>query len=111
MESNNNKNTKTIKLLCSYGGKILPRYTDGTLRYAGGLTWVLTIDRSISFTEFCGSSVNLRCQLLIGDLETLISITSDDRLRRNGRRSYLRRGPAVDSQSFLLRPFVRLQSL
>ncbi|XP_030935901.1 uncharacterized protein LOC115960997 isoform X2 [Quercus lobata] len=63
----------------------------------------------VKLGEFCGSSVNLRCQLLIGDLETLISITSDDRLRRNGRRSYLRRGPAVDSQSFLLRPFVRLQ--
>ncbi|KAF3945655.1 hypothetical protein CMV_027990 [Castanea mollissima] len=41
----------------------------------------------------------------IGDLETLISITSDDRLRRDRRRSYLRRRPAVDSQSFLLCPF------
>ncbi|KAF3948089.1 hypothetical protein CMV_025866 [Castanea mollissima] len=113
MESNNSKYTKTIKFLCSYGGKILPRYTDGTLRYAGGLTHVLAVDRSISFTElmmklgeFCGSSVNLRCQLPIGDLETLISITSGDRLRCDLRRSYLRRRPAVDSQSFLLRPFV-----
>ena len=50
MESNHNKNTETIKFLCSYGGKILPRYTDGTLRYAGGLTRVLAVDRSISFT-------------------------------------------------------------
>ena len=156
MESNDNKNTETINFLCSYGGKILPRYTDSTLRYAEGLTRV-AVDRSISFTglcalpfsdsifcefvwffvnsfgilwiinqiflflvvvtelmvklgEFCGSSVNLRCQLPTGDLETLISITSDDRLRRDGRRSYLRwRRPAIDSQSFLLRPFVRLQ--
>ena len=53
MESNNNKNTETIKLFCSYGGKILPRYTDGTLRYAGGLTRVLTVDHSISFTGLC----------------------------------------------------------
>ena len=53
MESNNNKNTETIKFLCSYGGKILPRYTDGTLRYAGGLTHVLAIDRFISFTGLC----------------------------------------------------------
>ncbi|KAK7847653.1 hypothetical protein CFP56_006283 [Quercus suber] len=44
----------------------------------------------VKLGEFCGSSVNLRCQLPTGDLETLISITSDDRLRRNGRRSYLR---------------------
>ena len=151
MESNNNKNTETIKFLCSYGGKILSRYTDGILRYAGGLTCVLAVDRSISFIglcalpfsdsvfvkscgflwiinqknflllvvielmvklrEFCGSSVNLRCQLPTGDLETLISITSDDRLRCNGRRSYLQRWPTVDSQSFLLCPFVYSLSL
>ena len=129
VESNNNKNTETIKFLCSYGRKILPRYTDDTLHYARGLTCVLAIDRFISFIglcalpfldsifvnlfgflwiinqnflllvvvtelmvklgEFCGSSVNLRCQLLTGDLETLISIMSDDRLRHDGWRSYL----------------------
>ena len=53
MESNNNKNTETIKFLYSYGGKILPRYTDGTLSYTGGLTRVLAVDRSISFTGLC----------------------------------------------------------
>ena len=52
MESNDNKNTETINFLCSYGGKILPRYTDGTLRYAEGLTRV-AVDRSISFTGLC----------------------------------------------------------
>ena len=149
MEWNNNKNIETIKFLCTYGGKILPRHIDGTLRYAGGLTRVLAVDRSISFIglcalpfsdsifvnlfgflwiinqfffllllvtelmvklgEFYGLSVNLRCQLPTSDLETLISITSDDRLRRDGWRSYLQLRPAVDSQSFLLCPFVRLQ--
>ncbi|KAE8124311.1 hypothetical protein FH972_019209 [Carpinus fangiana] len=85
MESN--RAAETIKLLCSYGGKILPRYTDGELRYVGGLTRVLAVDRSISFAElmvklgeFCGYSVNLRCQLPGGDLETLISISSDEDL-------------------------------
>ena len=63
----------------------------------------------VKLGEFCGSSVNLRCQLPTSDLETLISITSDDRLRRDGRWSYLRQRPAVDSQSFRLRPFVQLQ--
>ena len=53
MESN--KGTETIKFLCSYGGKILPRYTDGKLRYVGGLTRVLSVDRSISFTGLCFS--------------------------------------------------------
>lgn len=44
----------TIKFLCSYGGKIVPRYPDGKLRYHGGETRVLAVDRSISFAgEFC----------------------------------------------------------
>ncbi|XWS47639.1 hypothetical protein CRYUN_Cryun13aG0001300 [Craigia yunnanensis] len=82
-----NKSLETVKFLCSYEGKILPRSTDGKLRYVGGLTRVLTVDRSISFTElmvklveFCGYSVTLRCQLPNGDLDTLISIKSDEDL-------------------------------
>ena len=48
------KSSETIKFLCSYGGKILPRSSDGKLRYVGGLTRVLSVDRSISFTgSFC----------------------------------------------------------
>lgn len=43
------KRTDSLKFLCSYGGKILPRYTDGKLRYVGGLTRVLSVDPSISF--------------------------------------------------------------
>ncbi|TKY73546.1 clustered mitochondria protein [Spatholobus suberectus] len=81
------KPSQTIKLLCSYGGKILLRATDGELRYVGGHTRVLTVDRSISFSElmvklgeFSGSSVILRCQLPKGDLETLISVTNDEDL-------------------------------
>ena len=58
MESNHNKNTETIKFLCSYGGKILPRYTDGTLRYAGGVTRVLAVDRFISFTGLFDFSIS-----------------------------------------------------
>lgn len=78
----------TIKFLCSYGGKILPRYPDGKLRYQGGETRVLAVDRSISFSELlvklgemCGTTVlNLRCQLPTEDLDALISITSDEDL-------------------------------
>ncbi|KAJ8752018.1 hypothetical protein K2173_001044 [Erythroxylum novogranatense] len=78
----------TVKFLCSYNGRILPRSVDGKLRYVGGMTRVLAVDRSISFAElmvklgeFCGYSVELRCQLPDGDLETLISIKSDDELK------------------------------
>ncbi|CAN0891328.1 hypothetical protein LINGRAHAP2_LOCUS16923 [Linum grandiflorum] len=77
----------TVKYLCSYGGKIAPRSGDGKLRYVGGHTRVLAVDRSLSFSElmvrvseFCGQSVELRCQLPKGDLETLISIKSDEEL-------------------------------
>ncbi|CAL0330116.1 unnamed protein product [Lupinus luteus] len=82
------KATSTIKFLCSYGGKILPRATDGELRYSGGHTRVLAVDSSLSFSELiakvsglCGYSVTLKCPLPNGNLETLISITSDEDLR------------------------------
>ncbi|KDP31034.1 hypothetical protein JCGZ_11410 [Jatropha curcas] len=86
-DSESKRSTETIKFLCSYSGKILPRSIDGKLRYVGGLTRVLAVDRSISFAElmvklgeFCGNSVELRCQLPNGDLETLVSIKSDEEL-------------------------------
>ncbi|CAL9006156.1 unnamed protein product, partial [Prunus brigantina] len=50
--------------------------TDDNLRYIGGLTRVLAADASIFFselmvklTEFCGYSVDLRCQLLDEDAD------------------------------------------
>ncbi|KAG9446492.1 hypothetical protein H6P81_012620 [Aristolochia fimbriata] len=77
----------TLKLLCSYGGKILPRHPDGKLRYVGGETRVLAVDRSIAFSdllvklsELYGSPVSLRCQLPTEDLDALVSITSDEDL-------------------------------
>ncbi|KAK8699396.1 hypothetical protein V6N13_115484 [Hibiscus sabdariffa] len=78
----------TMKFLCSYGGKILPRYPDGKLRYQGGETRVLAVDRSIPFNELllkmgelCGGKpVSLRCQLPTEDLDALVSITSDEDL-------------------------------
>ncbi|XP_047959528.1 uncharacterized protein LOC125204829 [Salvia hispanica] len=82
-----NLTPRSIKFLCSYGGRILPRHSDGKLRYHGGETRVLSVDSSISFSELlvkmgemCGSSVSLRCQLPAEDLDALISITSDEDL-------------------------------
>ncbi|XP_059657843.1 uncharacterized protein LOC132304266 [Cornus florida] len=79
--------TSTIKFLCSYGGRILPRYPDAKLRYHGGHTRLLSVERSISFAELlvkvgelCGTSVTLRCQLPTEDLDALVSITSDEDL-------------------------------
>ncbi|KAK4429785.1 hypothetical protein Salat_1279200 [Sesamum alatum] len=85
--NSHNLTPKPIKFLCSYGGRILPRYPDGKLRYHGGETRVLSVDTSISFAELlvkmgemCGSSVSLRCQLPTEDLDALVSITSDEDL-------------------------------
>uniref|UniRef100_A0A1J3IJW5 PB1 domain-containing protein n=1 Tax=Noccaea caerulescens TaxID=107243 RepID=A0A1J3IJW5_NOCCA len=82
-----NNRGSSLKFLCSYGGRILPRSIDGKLRYVGGFTRVLSVDHSISFSElmvkleeFCGYSVDLKCQLPDGDLETLISVKSDEDL-------------------------------
>ncbi|OIV93051.1 hypothetical protein TanjilG_20713 [Lupinus angustifolius] len=78
----------TIKFLCSYAGKILPRHPDGKLRYVGGHTRVLAVNRTIPFAELllkleelCGTSVRqLRCQLPAEDLDALVSISSDEDL-------------------------------
>ncbi|KAF8378227.1 hypothetical protein HHK36_029566 [Tetracentron sinense] len=81
------KSRDTVKFLCSYGGKILPRHPDGKLRYVGGDTRVLAVHRSIPFSELqvklgelCGLSVSLRCQFPTEDLDALVSITSDEDL-------------------------------
>ena len=38
-----------IKILCSFGGRIVPRPHDGVLKYVGGETRVLAVPRSIPF--------------------------------------------------------------
>ncbi|KAI4373814.1 hypothetical protein MLD38_011889 [Melastoma candidum] len=77
----------TIKFLCSYGGRIVPRHPDATLRYVGGVTRLLSVPRSLSFSELlvkmgelCGAAVSVRCQLPTEDLDALVSITCDDDL-------------------------------
>ncbi|CDP12740.1 unnamed protein product [Coffea canephora] len=79
---------KSVKFLYSYNGQILPRPSDGVLRYVGGHTRILSVDRSISFSELLvkfgeltGTSVNLKCKLPSEDLDVLISIKSDEELR------------------------------
>ena len=44
-----------LKFLCSYGGKILPRPTDGHLKYVGGETRVIAMQRDIKFSGFYSS--------------------------------------------------------
>ncbi|WVZ50620.1 hypothetical protein U9M48_001859 [Paspalum notatum var. saurae] len=69
-----------------YGGRILPRHTDGALRYVGGDNRVLSLDRRrLRFhelvrrlSEVCGWEVRqVRCQLPTEDLDALVSVTTD----------------------------------
>ncbi|RLM69333.1 uncharacterized protein C2845_PM17G08810 [Panicum miliaceum] len=77
----------SVKFLCSFGGRILPRHTDGALRYLGGDNRVLSVDRPLQFyelqrklRELCGWEVCLRCQLPTEDLDALVSVTGDEDL-------------------------------
>ncbi|XP_076921782.1 RAF-like serine/threonine-protein kinase PRAF [Bidens hawaiensis] len=86
-DSVNKPSTTTIKFLYSYNGKILPRHTDATLRYIGGHTRVLSVNRSISYSELiikfyeaCGFSVTVKCKLPSEDLDVLVSVSSDEEL-------------------------------
>lgn len=55
-----------VKLLCSYGGKILPRPTDGVLKYVGGETRVVAFSRGSSFSGDISFSLfhSQRCVLI-----------------------------------------------
>ncbi|PKU78420.1 uncharacterized protein LOC110110857 [Dendrobium catenatum] len=79
-----------IRLMCSFGGRILPRPHDHQLRYVGGDTRIVAIPRFASFStllsklsKISGSSVpvdqlSVKYQLPNEDLEALISLTSDE---------------------------------
>uniref|UniRef100_A0A0D9WGS3 PB1 domain-containing protein n=1 Tax=Leersia perrieri TaxID=77586 RepID=A0A0D9WGS3_9ORYZ len=77
-----------IKILCSFGGRIMPRPSDGTLKYIGGETRVLAVPRSIPFSDlkkkveemFKTEVAAIKYQLLAEDLDVLVSVTCDEDL-------------------------------
>ncbi|XP_022755253.1 uncharacterized protein LOC111303337 isoform X2 [Durio zibethinus] len=78
---------KKVKFLCSFGGKILPRPSDGMLRYVGGQTRIISLRRDVSFNEFVqkmvdtyGQHVVIKYQLPDEDLDALVSILCSDDL-------------------------------
>ncbi|KAF7825700.1 putative serine/threonine-protein kinase SIS8 [Senna tora] len=77
-----------IKFLCSFGGKILPRPSDGKLRYVGGETRIMSIRKNISWEELvtktlgiCNQPHTIKYQLPGEDLDALISVSSDEDLQ------------------------------
>ncbi|GLJ32069.1 hypothetical protein SUGI_0645800 [Cryptomeria japonica] len=86
-KSDDSSGSNRVKFLYSYGGRILPRLGDGILRYVGGETRVMAVNRNVTFSdlmakiaELLGSIVALKCQLPTQDLDALVSIKSDEDL-------------------------------
>lgn len=80
--------SKKMKILCSYGGKILPRPSDGKLRYVGGDTRIIRISKDISWQDLLQktTSVNsqahtIKYQLPGEDLDALVSVSCDEDLQ------------------------------
>ncbi|CAI9285540.1 unnamed protein product [Lactuca saligna] len=78
---------KKIKFHYSYGDTFKVCPNDGNLKYIGGTNIILTVDKSITYTELivkwwdiCGPSMNLRCKLPMDDLYSLVKVTSDEDL-------------------------------
>ncbi|KZV29621.1 Kinase superfamily protein with octicosapeptide/Phox/Bem1p domain isoform 1 [Dorcoceras hygrometricum] len=78
---------RKVKFLCSFGGKILPRPSDGNLRYVGGQTRIISMRRGASFgelvqkmTDICGQNVVIKYQLPEEELDALVSVSGPDDL-------------------------------
>ncbi|CAJ2637537.1 unnamed protein product [Trifolium pratense] len=76
-----------LKFMCSYGGKILPRPSDGMLRYVGGQTRIISVKRDVSFNDLVQKMVNtfgqpvvIKYQLPGEDLDALVSVSCADDL-------------------------------
>ncbi|XP_065876580.1 uncharacterized protein [Euphorbia lathyris] len=77
-----------MKLLCSSGGKVLPRPSDGKLRYVGGETRIFSICKNLTWEELvkktkgiCNQPHSIKYQLPGEDLDALISVSSDEDLQ------------------------------
>ncbi|KAI3811246.1 hypothetical protein L1987_20965 [Smallanthus sonchifolius] len=78
---------RKVKFLCSYGGKILPRPSDGVLRYVGGDTRIISVRRDVGFNELMqkmfdsnGRNVVIKYQLPGEDLDALVTVSRPDDL-------------------------------
>ncbi|KAF3788966.1 hypothetical protein EJ110_NYTH19900 [Nymphaea thermarum] len=78
-----------LRLMCSYGGRIIPRPHDKSLCYLGGETRIVVADRHASLADLtarlsrlllAGRPFSLKYQLPHEDLDSLISVTTDDDL-------------------------------
>ncbi|CAN4103616.1 unnamed protein product [Withania somnifera] len=78
---------RKVKFLCSFGGRIIPRPSDGALRYVGGQTKIICVRRDVSFAELVrkmvdtyGQDVTIKYQLPDEDLDALVSVSCPEDL-------------------------------
>ncbi|XP_065881291.1 RAF-like serine/threonine-protein kinase PRAF [Euphorbia lathyris] len=78
-----------LRLMCSYGGHIVPRPHDKSLCYVGGDTRIVVVDRHTTLSSLSsrlantllnGRAFTLKYQLPSEDLDSLISVTTDEDL-------------------------------
>lgn len=78
-----------LRLMCSVGGHIMPRPHDKSLTYSGGETRLVVVDRRASLSSLRsrlssmllnGRSFTLKYQLPSEDLDSLVTITTDEDL-------------------------------
>lgn len=83
----NNQSPKKLKLVCSYNGSFQCRSPSGKLRYVGGETRIVSVDRNIGFLRFRSkisdlspniTSFCLRYQLPESDTPLVLIATDDD---------------------------------
>uniref|UniRef100_A0A3Q7EWM3 Protein kinase domain-containing protein n=1 Tax=Solanum lycopersicum TaxID=4081 RepID=A0A3Q7EWM3_SOLLC len=87
MSSRSSTLTK-LKFLCSFGGRIMPRPSDGKLRYIGGDTHLVRLRNDVSWEEFWQKMLTLfnnchtiKYQLPGEDLDALVSVSCDEDLQ------------------------------
>ncbi|KAK3036708.1 hypothetical protein RJ639_030532 [Escallonia herrerae] len=82
-------NSQKLRLMCSYGGHIVPRPHDKSLCYVGGDTRIVVFDRQttlvdlttrLSKTLLNNTPFSIKYQLPQEDLDSLISVTTDEDL-------------------------------
>ncbi|KAJ8545177.1 hypothetical protein K7X08_017760 [Anisodus acutangulus] len=74
-----------LRFLCSFGGRIMPRPSDGKLRYVGGDTHLIRASKDISYEELMQKMLTiyshahtLKYQLPGEDLDALVSVSCDE---------------------------------
>ncbi|CAN4083925.1 unnamed protein product [Withania somnifera] len=76
------------RFMCSFGGKIILRPHDNQLRYVGGDTRIVAVNRHTTFAALLGKlsklagnlNINIKYQLPNEDLDALITVTTDEDL-------------------------------